>query len=244
MELHCFSDVRLPVYILVVVFGMGSWITVNGLFVELPILVNKLPEGWTLPSYFTILIQIANIGPLLYVVINKLAPKHFNEVHAVFIIMSMGAIACFTLVFIWEETLNIAGAERSIGLLSCVFLMSFVDCTSTVVFLAYMANLKPGYISALYIGNGLCGLVPGILALVQNAGDIKCVNRTIDFSRNLTGVIAEYSKPTFSAEVFFGVLSILVAVCGVAFSLIHYLPYCKHEHITVKKSRTSSENGL
>lgn len=48
--------------ILAVFFGIGAWISVNGLWVELPLLVAELPEGWALPSYMSIVIQIANIG--------------------------------------------------------------------------------------------------------------------------------------------------------------------------------------
>ena len=28
-------------------FGLSSWIFVNSIFVELPLLANELPEGWT-----------------------------------------------------------------------------------------------------------------------------------------------------------------------------------------------------
>lgn len=45
-----------------VMFGVGAWISINGLWVELPLLVQTLPEGWSLPSYMSIVIQIANIG--------------------------------------------------------------------------------------------------------------------------------------------------------------------------------------
>lgn len=45
-----------------VMFGVGAWISINGLWVELPLLVQALPEGWSLPSFMSIIIQIANIG--------------------------------------------------------------------------------------------------------------------------------------------------------------------------------------
>ena len=38
----------------------------NGLWVELPVLVPALPEGWTLPSYLSVIVQIANLGPISY----------------------------------------------------------------------------------------------------------------------------------------------------------------------------------
>jgi riboflavin transporter 2 len=54
---------RVPlVDMLSVMFGVGAWISINGLWVELPLLVQALPEGWSLPSFMSIIIQIANIG--------------------------------------------------------------------------------------------------------------------------------------------------------------------------------------
>lgn len=32
-------------HLLVALFGMGSWIAVNGIWVELPVVVKELPEG-------------------------------------------------------------------------------------------------------------------------------------------------------------------------------------------------------
>ncbi len=51
-------QISVPVYILVMLFAMASWIDVNGLWVELPLLVTELPEGWSLPSYLSIIIQV------------------------------------------------------------------------------------------------------------------------------------------------------------------------------------------
>lgn len=32
-------------------FGLGSWICITGLWLELPVLIHHLPEGWHLASY-------------------------------------------------------------------------------------------------------------------------------------------------------------------------------------------------
>ena len=232
MKFQCPKDVKLPVYILFILFGMGSWIAVNGLWVELPILVNEAPEGWNLPSYFVILIQIANIGPLMYTIINRLVPKYFNEKHGIIIIIVLGSAACLMLVFIWKETAYVAGAERSVGLLVCVFLLSFVDCTSTVVFLGYMAFFKIQYVSAMFIGNGMSGLVPGIVALIQNVGQTLCLNQTVNATTNETAIVSQYVQPNFPVEDFFYLLFGIMVLCGVSFLLLQYLPYCKTEHIT------------
>jgi hypothetical protein len=54
-------------YALFVVLGLGSWITINGIFAELPLFVNDTPEGWALGSYLGLVIQLANLGPFMCV---------------------------------------------------------------------------------------------------------------------------------------------------------------------------------
>ena len=230
----CLSEVKLPVYILVILFGMGSWVAVNGLWVELPILVDTAVEGWALSSYLVIIIQVANIGPLLYTIVNKLAPKHFHEKHGVFLLVVIGSAACLLLVFMWRDTSYIGGYKHSTGLLFAVFLLSLVDCTSSVVFLPYMSIFKPQYISALYFGEGLSGLVPSLVALGQGVGKTVCVNKTkmVNQTMNITTLQEEYLPPNFPVESFFYFLFSIMIICGLAFSLLNYLPYCTKEHVS------------
>lgn len=56
----------LVVNFLIILFGVSSWVAVNGLWVELPVLVDTLPESWQLASYIVITTQLANLGPLLF----------------------------------------------------------------------------------------------------------------------------------------------------------------------------------
>lgn len=46
--------------VLAALFGVGAWVAVNGLWVELPLLVTDLPEGWNLPSYLSVIIQVSH----------------------------------------------------------------------------------------------------------------------------------------------------------------------------------------
>ena len=227
----CLPDVKLIVYILVILFGMGSWVAVNGLWVELPILVDQAPEKWNLPSYITVIIQIANVGPILYTIVNKISPSKFNEKHGVFLLVVLGATGSLLLVFFWKDTSYIGGVKHSTGLIFSVFLLSLVDCTSSVVFLPYMSIFKPQYISALYIGEGLSGLVPSLVALGQGVGKTVCVNKTINQTTNETAIFPEYLEPNFPVEDFFYFLFSIMIICGLSFSLLHYLPYCKREHV-------------
>jgi len=49
---------KLTVDVLAALFGVASWVAINGLWVELPLLVQALPEGWSLPSYLSVIIQV------------------------------------------------------------------------------------------------------------------------------------------------------------------------------------------
>ena len=43
----------------------------NGLWVELPVLVSVLPESWALASYLSVIVQIANLGPISYALLRS-----------------------------------------------------------------------------------------------------------------------------------------------------------------------------
>ena len=54
------------IVLLIILFSLSSWVAINGLWMELPLLVNVLPEGWNLPAYLSILIQVSHccLAPL------------------------------------------------------------------------------------------------------------------------------------------------------------------------------------
>jgi len=64
-------------YALFVVLGVGSWITINGIYLELPLLVGTAPEGWALATYLAVVTQLGNLGPLAYAFVDgKLRARH------------------------------------------------------------------------------------------------------------------------------------------------------------------------
>ncbi|XP_006635935.1 riboflavin transporter 2 [Lepisosteus oculatus] len=219
-------------------FGMGSWVAINGMWVELPLIVPEIPEGWYLPSYLTVLIQLANMGPLFVTLMHRFYPGKLSEVAVIYTIISLGILATLLLAFFWKETLVIGGDSRSVPLLVLTFFLSLVDCTSSVTFLPFMMRLKPQYLTTYFIGEGLSGLVPGLVALIQGVGVVQCVNQThaINETWNSTTDTFElqawYQPANFSPQIFFIFLSFMMGVCLVAFLLLNYHPAvsreCKH----------------
>lgn len=166
-------------HVLACLFGLGSWVTICGLWVELPLIVPQIPEGWYLPSYLSALIQLANVGPLCVTLAHRLCPGRLNESALIYTIVSLGAVTTFLLAFFWRETVEIAGAQRSVALFVLTFLVSVVDCTSSVTFLPFMNRLPPVYLTSYFVGEGLSGLLPALVALAQGVGVMHCVNATV-----------------------------------------------------------------
>lgn len=225
-------------HVLACLFGMGSWVAINGLWVELPMIVPHIPEGWYLPSYLSVLIQMANVGPLFVTLMHRFRPGALNETAVIYVIIGLGTVASFLLGFFWKETVVVAGVQRSVALLVLTFFLSTVDCTSSVTFLPFMMRLKPQYLTTYYIGEGVSGLLPALVALIQGVGVVHCINSTQSLNHTLNAsngsltsdLQAQYQPANFSAEVFFFFLSAMMLVCLVAFLLLNYHPSVAREN--------------
>ncbi len=78
MEKGWLSGISIPLYLLVIVFNLVSWIDINALWTEMPLLVNRLPERWELPAYFTLIINGGKLVLIVYVIYKKIM-KHKTQ---------------------------------------------------------------------------------------------------------------------------------------------------------------------
>ncbi|XP_062445344.1 solute carrier family 52, riboflavin transporter, member 3 [Rhea pennata] len=220
-------------HLLACVFGTGSWVAINGLWVELPLLVTVLPEQWDLPSYITIIIQMANVGPLFVTIMHRFRPGLLKEVAVIYVIVSTGVLACLLLAFLWSYTSPIAGVPHSTAFLVLTFFLSLVDCTSSVTFLPFMMQLQPQYLTTFFIGEGLSGLIPALIALGQGSGISSCVNvtRVVNITSgnettegNIFQMETHYFPANFSTLLFFLLMTVMMAACLVAFFFLSRQP--------------------
>ncbi|CAG12834.1 unnamed protein product, partial [Tetraodon nigroviridis] len=223
-------------HVLACLLGMGSWVAINGMWVELPLVVPKIPEGWYLPSYLTVLIQMANIGPLFITLMHRFRPGVLDERPVIYTIVGLGIVATLLLAFFWQHTVMVGGSLHSVPLLLLSFLLSVVDCTSSVTFLPFMMRLRPQYLTTYFVGEGLSGLVPALVALIQGVGVLHCQNATLAGSANTNiSILADekleavYQPAKFSVQVFYVFLSAMMLVCLVAFILLNYHPAVARE---------------
>ncbi|KAF7226299.1 solute carrier family 52, riboflavin transporter, member 3-B [Nothobranchius furzeri] len=238
-------------HILACLFGMGSWVAINGMWVELPLVVPEIPEHWYLPSYLTILIQMANVGPLFITLMHRFRPGELDERPVIYFIVALGIVATFLLSFFWRQTVTIAGSLHSVPLLILSFLLSVVDCTSSVTFLPFMMRLRPQYLTTYFVGEGLSGLVPALVALIQGVGVVHCKNVTLagNGSSDNSSIVgngelqAVYQPAKFSVQVFFVFLSAMMVVCLVAFILLNHHPAVALERKSDRYFSTDQEKN-
>jgi len=198
--------------------NFSAWIDLLGLAVEVPLMVPLTPEGWTLPSAIALCMCIGNFAPILLVVVRWRQGKRFSEIPYIYVIISIGILSCFVMGTLWQQTTFLFGRDRSVWLLSAVFTLSILDCTSSLVFFDYMKRFRARYLTAAFVGEGLSGVIPTIFALVQGVGgEAICI-------QNSNGTVLEpiYTKPRFSVTVFLYLITGVIFLSLVAFLLLRW----------------------
>eukprot|EP01114_Cavostelium_apophysatum_P016432 TRINITY_DN4672_c0_g1_i1.p1 TRINITY_DN4672_c0_g1~~TRINITY_DN4672_c0_g1_i1.p1 ORF type:complete len:436 (+),score=81.65 TRINITY_DN4672_c0_g1_i1:23-1330(+) len=193
-------------YALFCIFGISSWLTVNGIFAELPTFALQLPESWAIASHLGIAIQIANIPAFLFF----FATTRWRIPYplSVYSLMILVVAATIGLAVSWSETAVIGGKERSIYLLVFTFLGGVVDCTTTFVFFPFVSQYEAVYSSALSAGEALSG---GVISIFGFAQDQR------QNSRN------------FSVSAFFSLTLIMIAASTIAFTIIYFTRFGKRK---------------
>jgi len=244
------SKVSVAVYIAIVLFSMSTWMDVVGVWIEMPLFVTTLPEGWSLPSYLAIIIQLANIGPAVYAIIQKFQQGSITsdekdgrskkvldvEVILTLIIIITAALNIFLLSFLWSITSPIFGQDRSIVMLTQMVPTALTSCMTSLVFLPYMARFPSTYISAFYVGQGFSGLVPGLIGLIQGAGSPpQCLRNATqgmnDTIQNVTGEMGFGGVVTTASSVIIQSQEPLFSVqifffCLTALFLVSLVAFC------------------
>ncbi|KAM9420145.1 solute carrier family 52, riboflavin transporter, member 2 [Salvelinus alpinus] len=197
-------------HVLVALFGMGSWISVNGLWVELPVVVRILPEEWNLPVYLSVLIAFGNIGPIAVTITHHCAPGQLNERLVIHSIQVLAVVASIFLAIFWSQVATVAGEVRSVPYLLLTFVLALVCCTSNVTFLPFMFRYPPQYIRTFFVGQGLSALFPCVVALGQGVGKLECKleNGTVR---------ADYLEENFPAQDFFWFLFVMLTISALCF---------------------------
>lgn len=236
----------MAVDIFAIFFGIGSWIGINAIYLQLPLLVSVAPEGWGLPSFIVVIVQIANIGPILYTFIQKFSPWKMRDSYLIYALYLCGICGAILVAFFYDRTTWVGDTERSVPLLSIVFFLALVGCTSSVLFMPYMGRFREIYLITYLIGEGLSGFLPSIVALIQGVGgNARCVE-----SGNSTAAEPSWElftpSPRFDTFGFFLFVFAVMLVSLVAFSLLdkHRVSKAEYAAVVIRKgNHYEYENG-
>jgi len=147
-------------YFFAVCFGVSSWVTINGIFSVLPLMIHRVPEGWVIASTLVLSVQAANIGPLVYRLIRS---SHKSIAATVYGILALGSSSMLLLAYFWDVTIDISGKPCSVMLIACTFTAALCDCTSSVVFWPFAGALSPAMAAGLALGESLSGVTASVV---------------------------------------------------------------------------------
>ncbi|XP_006879475.1 PREDICTED: solute carrier family 52, riboflavin transporter, member 1-like [Elephantulus edwardii] len=207
-------------HLLVALFGMGSWAAVNGVWVELPVVVKDLPEGWSLPSYLSVLVALGNLGLLVVTLWGRLARSKAEQA-PIRAVQVLNVVGTALLAPLWRRVAPVGGQPHSVAFLTLTLLLALACCASNVTFLPYLSHLQPPFLRSFFLGQGLSALLPCVLALAQGVGRLECPPT----SSNGTLGAPHYFPERFSASSFFWALTAFLVTSAAAFQgLLLLLP--------------------
>ncbi len=165
-------------YILVILFNTGAWFHIMTVVVQMPLLVFRLPESWSLASIVPVTYTVTLVVFMPYVIWRHHHGPPDLEWRLVYCILAVGTAACLMEAFVWDITTTMNGRQTSLAFLILVGFICLAHNMSGVVFLPYIARVQDVYLSAYYTGEGLAHLTPALLAMLQGVGKSHCVNTT------------------------------------------------------------------
>ncbi|XP_063087345.1 solute carrier family 52, riboflavin transporter, member 2 isoform X2 [Cavia porcellus] len=206
-------------HVLVALFGMGSWAAVNGIWVELPVVVKDLPESWSLPAYLSVLVALGNLGLLVVTLWRRLSPGKGERV-PIQVVQGLGIIGTALLAPLWHHVAPVAGQPHSVAFLTLAMVLALACCASNVTFLPFLSHMPPPFLRSFFLGQGLSALLPCMLALIQGVGRLECLPAPANGTSEPI-----YFPERFSASTFFWALTALLVTSAAAFQgLLLLLP--------------------
>ncbi|XP_071071656.1 LOW QUALITY PROTEIN: solute carrier family 52, riboflavin transporter, member 1-like [Dasypus novemcinctus] len=199
-------------HLLVALFGMGSWAAISGIWVELPVVVKDLPEGWSLPAYLSVLVALGNLGLLPVTLWGRLAPGT-GEKAPIRVVQPLSVAGTALLAPLWHHVVPVAGQPHSVAFLTLTLLLALACCASNITFLPFLSHLPPPFLRSFFLGQGLSTLLPCMLALAQGVSRLECLPAPI----NGTPETPHYFPEGFPASSFFWALTTLLVTSAAAF---------------------------
>ena len=161
----------------------------------------------------------------------------------IYFMLSLNCVAAILLILIWNIKVEISNHSRSLPLIILFFLGGLVDCTTSVVFIPYMANFPSMFITSYLIGEGLSELFPSMLALLQ--GVKEDTEEYIFENRTITEIETITTGETFTPEIYFTLTSIFTILGLLAFFVLNNITPPKTQNaVDTKDTKEDADQSV
>lgn len=203
-----------------VLFGLGSWITVNGIFSATAELMSVLPEKLSLPSDLSLAVQCSNIFLLCYVLYAVCFRRVEREALFVFLVCVVNVVAMTLLGFLWSAVVVVGTlGPHSVATLALTLLAGGACTVSSVVFLPVVEHYPRVFTTTFAVGEAATGLLAALISLVQ-------------------------TTTNFPLMVYFFVLAIVVIIAAVAYAFLRFGVLAREFRIEDLQKQTLAEERL
>ncbi|GMS88552.1 hypothetical protein PENTCL1PPCAC_10727 [Pristionchus entomophagus] len=158
------------VHLLVLLFGMSAWLSINSIYVQLPILSQSAPESWNLASYIVVIIQVSCIFPLVYSIIRNWKRDITDRIESILIVslLLIDIVGLLLSTFTYQIVTTIGNTEHSLWLFISILILCIPCTMADVLFMPLIGRLgSPSFITTFYIGMGVGALIPSALSFAQ-----------------------------------------------------------------------------
>ncbi|KAI6659169.1 Solute carrier family 52, riboflavin transporter, member 3-A isoform X4 [Oopsacas minuta] len=229
-----FREVSITTYLLFILLGLASWFAMNGVLLESPVLSAYLPECNQLKSYVAVIIQFANIGPVTFLGVKgcmRLAGKRTNRLDtiAIYCVLCLSLISCILITLFWGKQMRFFEKNVSLSFFFLTACIALANNTNTVLLVPYFSSFPGFYLSALYVGEALSGLIPSLWASIQGMpSSLNC-----SYAGDVAGI-------SFNPGIYFMMLVFCSFLSLLGFSLLHILPAPRKEKNKLEVHRMSN----
>lgn len=199
---------------MIAIFALSQNQNFLGINIELPILVDELPEGWRLPAIYNLVAHTAFVSiAIVFVLRHVFAKKSFESITIVILLMT-SVIGFILLGLTWHKTVIINERHYSLYFLFFSFIIFVTDYCGGLLFLPYLSRYQSVMMRAFFLGDAISSGLLAVLGIIQNTAKTECISVMVD---NKTQFTEERSSPRLSVTSYFVILSMIIFISLIAF---------------------------
>ncbi|CAF1331561.1 unnamed protein product [Didymodactylos carnosus] len=217
-------------YASIIILNLSTWIALQGVWMEFPLIIPLVPEGWSLPALMSLVSCLANISPLMIIIMRRIqGSQRFSEIPYIYALTITGILSCIIIGLFWNKTIFIFNQKRSVILIIATFFLSIPDCSSSLIYFDFMKRFRPKYLNAMFIGESLICFIPSLIAIAQGIGsEVAC-----------HGQEPSFSQPRFSVKIYFFILAGVITCSLISFILLRWTSIAEIGNALEKRNETT-----